>query len=253
MRPLARLLPLLVAVLALAGCASLKSADPTRDWSAQRFYEEARSALDAGDYERAIELYEKLEARYPFGPYAQQAALEVAYAYYKFDEPDSAIAAADRFIRTYPRHPNVAYAYYIKGLANFNRGVGILDRYLGDAISERDPRTAREAFAAFAELVRRFPESRYAEDARRRMLYLRNALAAHEVQVAAFYLERKAYVAAAGRARYVIEHYPRSPAVGPALRILRDAYRGMGMEDLARDAERVLEANPAYRDVELGP
>jgi outer membrane protein assembly factor BamD len=242
-------------VAASSGCSLLRSQeDETKDWSASKLYSEARGSVNDGDYQQAIKYYESLEARYPFGQYAQQALLEMAYAYYKSDEPDSALGAADRFIKTYPTHPNVAYAYYLKGLVNYNRGLGFLERYMPTDLSQRDPGSMEQSFRDFAELVRKFPNSKYAEDARQRMLYLRDMLAQHELNVATYYMRRGAFVAAAGRAKYVVEHYPRTPAVPDALGTMAKAYKILGLNDLAADALRVLKTNyptnPMVREVE---
>jgi outer membrane protein assembly factor BamD len=229
---------------ALAGCGIFgKEIDTTEGWSASKLYAEAASDMDSGSYARAIELYEKLEARYPFGRYAMQAQLDVAYAHYRAEEPEEAIAAADRFIKLYPQNPYVDYAYYLKGIVNYNRSVGFLDRYVPTDPSQRDPGAALDAFADFSELVQRFPESKYAADARQRMVYLRNNLARHEVNVARYYMKRGAYLAAANRANYVIERFQRTPAVEDALVVLIDAYRALGEETLASDTERVLAVN----------
>lgn len=229
---------------AVSGCSMFgEKPDKTRDWSAERLYREAKSALGAHDFETAIDYYEKLESRFPFGPLAQQSQIEIAYAYYKDQQSASAIAAADRFIKLYPDHPNVDYAYYLKGLVNFNQGKGLLDRYLPMDESERDPGSALAAFQDFSDLVTRFPESKYVEDSRQRMLYLRNNLARHEVHVADYYMRREAYLAAANRAKYVIENYPRTPAVPDALMVMVRAYRTLGLDDLAGDALRVLKLN----------
>lgn len=237
------LAPLLVAVI-LAGCGLLpEQGDETRDWSAARLYTEAKSQLAEGNYERAIKLFERLEARYPYGPYAQQAQLEVAYAYYKDNEPVSAIAAADRFIKLYPNHPHVDYAYYLKGLANFIEDRGLLAGLGGQDMSERDPRAARESFDAFKELVTRFPDSKYTPDALARMRYLVNALASHEVHVARYYFKRGAYVAAANRGKYVVEHYQQAPALEEALYIMAMSYDRLDLADLRDDALRVLRLN----------
>jgi outer membrane protein assembly factor BamD len=230
--------------LSLPSCGWLKSQeDVTRDWSVTKLYSEAASELDGGNYERAIEYYEKLEARYPFGRYAMQAQLDVAYAYYKAEEPEAALAAADRFIKLYPQNPYVDYAYYLKGIINYNRSVGFLDRYIPTDPSQRDPGSALDAFQDFAELVRRFPDSRYAPDARQRMLYLRNNLAKHEVNVARYYVKRGAYLAAIERCNYVIEHFQRTSAVESALEVMIDAYKRLGEDELAADAQRVLKLN----------
>ena len=230
--------------LTLSSCAWLDSQkDPTKGWSANKLYSEAAQELDAGSYKTAIEYYEKLEARYPFGRYAMQAQLDVAYAYYKAEEPEAALAAADRFIKLYPQNPYVDYAYYLKGIINYNRSVGFLDRYIPTDPSQRDPGSALDAFQDFAELVRRFPDSRYAPDARQRMLYLRNNLAKHEVNVARYYVKRGAYLAAIERCNYVIEHFQRTSAVESALEVMIDAYKRLGEDELAADAQRVLTLN----------
>ncbi len=235
---------LLAAALTLGGCGLLPEIkDETAGWSAQRIYAEAKDNLNSGNYERAVKLFETLESRYPFGRYAQQAQLEVAYAYYKDNEPISAIAACDRFIKLHPNHPNVDYAYYLKGLANFNDDLGLLGNLVNQDLSERDPRAARDAFLAFKELVTRFPDSKYAEDSSARMKYLVNALANNEVHVAKYYLKRKAWVAAANRAKEVLKTYPEAPALEEALAIMVVAYDKLELTNLRDDAQRVLTLN----------
>ena len=237
-----RLLIVFTALLLIGGCASLKKDyDETADWSAQKIFEEGKKELANKKYDKAIEYFELLESRYPYGPYATQAQLETAYAYYKYEEPESAIAAADRFIRLHPTHPNVDYAWYLKGLVNFADKAGVFDFLSGQGdLSDRDPKAAKEAFDAFTELVERFPDSKYAPDARQRLAYLLNALARHDIQVGKFYLDRGAWVAAVNRAKYVIERYPDTPAVEDALGIMAQAYVHMNMPDLAAAAPRVL-------------
>jgi outer membrane protein assembly factor BamD len=236
---------LLAASLALvSGCSSLDSSkDDTVGWSAQRLYGEAKDAQASRDWQKAIKLLEKLEARYPYGRYAQQAQLEVAYCQYKDGERAAAIAAADRFIKLYPNHPNVDYAWYLKGLINFNELQGMLSWLTTPDMSDRDPKASREGFLAFKEVVTRYPESRYAEDAAARMRFLVNALANNEVHVARYYMKRGAYVAAANRAQYAIAHYPQAPAVEEAMVILMRAYGSLGMTDLRDSTERVLMKN----------
>jgi len=230
--------------LTLSACAWLESQkDRTKDWSANKLYAEAAQELDSGNYKRAIEYFEKLEARYPFGRYAMQSQLDVAYAYYRAEEPESAIAAADRFIKLYPQNPYVDYAYYLKGIVNYNRSVGFLDRYIPTDPAQRDPGSALDAFQDFAELLRLFPDSKYASDARQRMIYLRNNLAKNEVHVARYYMKRQAYVAAANRCNYVVEHFQRTSAVEDAMELLVEAYKNLGEDKLAADAERVLTLN----------
>lgn len=244
MTPFIRLVLVLAALALHAACATTPE-DPTRDWSAERFYQEAKAAMKSGDYETAIKHLEGLEARYPYGRYAEQAQLEIAYAYYKNDEPALAIAAADRFIRMHPTHPHVDYAYYLKGLANFHGERDLINWLLGakDDLSDRDPKAAREAYNAFRELVERFPNSRYAADARQRMAYLFASQARYEVQVARFYYERGAYVAAVNRAKYALENYPRTPATEDALGLLAKSYKQMGLTKLYEDTRRVLALN----------
>lgn len=241
-------------LLSAAGCSLLpEQIDKTKDWPANRLYSEAKSAANDGDYATAIKHYESLQARYPFGRYAQQAQLELIYVYYKDSEPASAVAAADRFIKLHPRHPFVDYAYYLKGLANFNQSKGLWERYLPQDPTQRDPGAARQSFQDFAELAKRFPDSKYTQDATQRMAYLRNNLAQYEVNVAKYYMKREAYVAAANRAKYVVENYPRTPAVPDALGVMAKAYKIMGIDDLSADALRVLELNqpdhPAIAEV----
>jgi outer membrane protein assembly factor BamD len=236
-----RLIPLLFVLLTL-GCASTEE-DELAGLSADELYNRAKNALNAGDYETAINTFEKLEARFPFGKYAQQAQLEIAYAYYKFDEPDSAIATADRFISNNPGNPHLDYAYYLKGLVNYYRGINIVDRMAPRDQSERDTRAMRDSFNDFTQLVRKFPESQYSRDAQQRLIHLHNQLARYEVIVARYYMRRGALVAAANRAKYVVENYQRTPAVQDALKVMVEAYTEMGMNDLASDAQRVLDAN----------
>lgn len=233
-----------IGALLLGGCGLLpEQIDETVGWSAQRIYSEAKDAMNDGAYDRAIKLFEKLEARYPYGRFAQQAQIEVAYAHYKQFEPELAIAAADRFIRLHPNHPHVDYAYYLKGLATFNEDLGLLGGLSNQDLSERDPKGARESFDTFKELVTRFPESRYAADSRQRMLYLVNSLAAHEVHVARYYYRRGAYVAAVNRAQTAVKTYPDAPAIEEALFLLVKSYDALGMEELRDDADRVMRMN----------
>ncbi len=234
----------LIAVLLVGGCGLLpEQVDETAGWSAQKIYSEARGAMTEGGYERAIRLYERLEARYPYGRFAQQAQIEVAYAHYKQNEPALAIAAADRFIRLYPDHPSVDYAYYLKGLVNFNENLGLMGYVSNQDLSERDPKGAQESFDAFRQLVTRFPDSRYSPDAMQRMRYLVNSLAAHEVHVARYYHRRGAHVAAVNRAKTALEQYPDSPAIEEALFIMTQSYDALGLTDLRDDAKRVMQLN----------
>ena len=234
----------------LQGCEALRSLKVSdsvdnqyADWDEKKFHDKAKASMDAENYHKAIELYETLEARYPFGDYAAQTQLDVAYAYFKNDDPEAAIAAADRFIKIHPRNPSVDYAYYLKGLVNFNRGIGFVERFLPTDASQRNPNYAKEAYDNFQELVRRFPDSKYIPDAKQRMLALRNNLAMYEVHVARFYMKRRAYVAAANRGGYVVKEFQRTPAVPYALLVMQEAYTKLGLDDLAADAKRVYDQN----------
>lgn len=230
--------------LFLGGCGLLPEvSDETKGWSAAKLYSAAKFELGDGGYERAIKLYEKLESRYPYGRFAQQAQIEIAYAYYKSSEPALAIAAADRFIKLHPNHPSVDYMYYLRGLANFNEDLGILGLVGNQDMTERDPKMAREAFDAFKELALRFPNSKYTADAVARMSYLVNALASHEVHVARYYMKRGAHIAAANRVQFALKTYPQAPANEEGLLIMVKAYDALGLTDLRNDAERVMLKN----------
>ncbi len=234
----------IVTATLLAGCAGLDE-DETKNWSAERFYSAAKEKMDDGDYDSAIKLLEKLEARFPYGRHAEQAQLEAAYAYYKNDDAALAIAAAERFIRLHPTHPNVDYAYYLRGLVNFHGEQNFINWLFGakDDLAERDPKGTREAYLAFKEVVERFPHSRYAEDSAKRMAYLFEAQARHEVLVARFYYNRGAYVAAVNRCKFALENYPQTPSMEDALGIQAMAYKRMGLDPLYTDTLRILRLN----------
>ncbi|MCG8427320.1 MAG: outer membrane protein assembly factor BamD [Chromatiales bacterium] len=239
-----RSLILLLALATLSACSLLpEQIDETKGWSAQKFYNEASAAMADGDYQTAIKYYESLEARYPFGRYAMQAQLDVAYAYYKDGDNESAIAAADRFIKLHPRNRFVDYAYYLKGVVNFNRNLGFLARFFPTDASQRDASATLSSFNDFSELVNRFPNSEYAPDARKRMIYLRNNLAMNELHVARYYMKRGSYIAAANRAKTIVEKYQRTPAVKEALEIMVEAYNILELPELSADAQRVLAMN----------
>ena len=228
----------------LAACGGFGSADDeTLGWSAQKLYGEAKDAMASKEWPKAIKYLEKLEARYPYGRYAQQAQLEVAYCHWKDNERASAVAAADRFIKLYPNHPNVDYAWYLKGLINFNETLGVLWQLTSPDLSDRDPRGGRDAFVAFKEVVTRFPDSKYADDSAARMRYIVNTLASYEVHVARYYMRRGAYLAAANRAQYAIKTYQTAPAVEEAVFVLARAYDALGMDALRDDTARVMAAN----------
>lgn len=232
--------------LLLSACSSSPSENKFETFpelDARELYQEAQSSLKAGNYQGAVRRLEALDLRYPFGAYSQQSQLDLIFAYYKLGDSENALSTADRFIRQNPRHPNVDYAYYMRGLVKFNNETGFFENLFAADLSKRDASSAREAFENFSELMRRFPESKYAADARQRMIYLRNRLAEYEIHVAKFYMTREAYLAAANRAKYVVEHYPKTPAVKEALTIMVTAYDLLEMKDLAAQARRVLEFN----------
>ncbi|HVF62749.1 MAG TPA: outer membrane protein assembly factor BamD [Casimicrobiaceae bacterium] len=238
----ARTVATVALALALPACNLFPEVkDETAGWSAERFYTTAHDELISGNYTRAIKLFETLEARYPYGRYAQQALLEGAYANYRGGETTTAVAAADRFIRSHPNHPSVDYAYYLKGLVHFREDQGLLGYLYETDLSERDPKAMKESFIAFKELAEKFPESRYAEDAKTRMRYLSNALGMHEVHVARYYYNRGAYLAAANRAQASLVSYPAVPANEDALDLLVRSYEKLGLKDLATDSKRILE------------
>jgi outer membrane protein assembly factor BamD len=232
----------LLVALAVGGCGMLPEVqkDETTAWSADRLYNEAHGALVEGNYTRSIKLFETLESRFPYGRYAQQAILESAYANYRAGETAASVAACDRFIRTYPNHPNVDYAYYLKGLVHFREDQGLLGYVYELDLSEREPKAMRESFAAFKELSTKFPDSRYTVDAIDRMRYLTNSLALYDVKVARYYYNRGAYVAAVNRAQTAITTYPRTPASEDALDVLAKSYDKLGLPQLRDDAERIL-------------
>lgn len=214
--------------------------DPTA--SAAQLYQDASDAMHRADYETAIKKYEALEGRYPFGAYTEQAQLEVAYAYYKYDEPDSAIAAAERYIQLHPRGEHVAYALYLKGLANMGRGDSLINKVAPPDLSKRDQSVLKDAYGAFSRLVQQYPDSQYVNDASRRLVDVRNTLARHEVEVADYYMRRGAWLAAANRAQSALEQYNGSTSTIPALKVLIRAYDKLGLEKEKADTEQVLEA-----------
>lgn len=237
-----RLLAVSLASILLIACAG-NDDKTSSDASEKQIYDIAQKQLEKKNFTSAIANLQLLESRYPFGPYAEQSQLEIIYAYYRGFELESAVAAADRFIRLHPNHPNVDYAFYVKGLARFAEGQGILDRFLPTDLTQRDPGPARDSFADFSQLLARFPDSEYVPDARARMVYLRNMLARYEIHVANYYFKRRAYQAAANRGRYVLENFQQTNAVPDALAVLVQAYQLLGLSELANDNLAVLAGN----------
>lgn len=234
-------------LLTLAACGIFEplpdGSAPVKQIPVEEIYSQAKEELNDGNYSAAIKLYETLQSRYPYGRYAQQALLEMAYAHYREGEAEPAVSAAERFIKQYPNNPHVDYAYYVKGLANFKGEISLLGSLGGQDPTERDPKAAQDSFAAFKDLVTRFPNSKYAPDSRLRMHYLVNALAKYELHVARYYLRRGAHIAAINRAQGILTQYPNSPSTRDALEIMVQAYDAMGMTGLRDDAQRVLAKN----------
>jgi len=246
---LLRIALLTALILPTSGCDYLKNLDLSRPEAKNSLVESEQLQLDADkalenqNFQKAITLYEELQARFPFGDHAAQTQLNLAYAQYKNDDFEAAIASSDRFIKTNPTNASVDYAYYLKGLVNYNQDTGYIARFLPTDASQRDPINSREAFAIFSELIRRFPNSAYAPDAKQRIIALRNKLASYEINIAHYYLRRKAYIAAANRASAVIKNYQKTTAIPHALKIMQEAYEHLGIDDLAKDAERVYQKN----------
>jgi outer membrane protein assembly factor BamD len=235
---------IVIAFCTLTACGLLpEKVDETKGWSAAQLYDEAKYDLSTGNYDNAIKKLEKLEARYPFGTYAQQAQMDIPYIYYKQGDHAQALAAIERFIKLHPNHPNLDYIYYLRGLVNFNDKISLLQSLAKQDMTERDPKAAREAFDAFKALVTRFPDSKYTPDALLRMKYLVNTMAQYELHVAKYYYRRGAYLAAANRAQSAVKEYPDAPAIEEALFVLAQCYDKMGLVQLRDDAERVFAQN----------
>ncbi len=234
-------LVVLVAAAGLAGCASSTPEDPTTGWSPNRIYKEAKDEFDSGKFDKAAALYEKLEGRAAGTPLGQQAQLEKAYALYLNGDQAKAIAAIDRFLKLHPTSPALDYALYLKGTVTFADKLGLFGNWVAQDLSERDQNAAKESFLAYRDLVNKFPNSKYAPDASKRLTYIVNSLAAYEVHVARYYMSRKAYVAAINRAQQAISDFRDAPALEEAMAIVVDAYDAMGMTALRDDAKRVMD------------
>lgn len=244
-RSILKLLLLSLFVAALAACSNKEELDlpPGVTSNEAELYHTAQRYLRNGNYELAVRSLQLLESRFPFGRYAEQAQLELIYAHYNNYEHEASIEAADRFIRLHPQHPNVDYAFYMKGLAAYTVDQGILDRFLPSDKTQRDASFARESFSEFAQLLARYPDSPYATDAKARMVQLRNLLARHEINVANYYFKRGAYLAATNRGRYVVENFQQTPAVADGLAVMVQGYHLLGLDQLAQDSLDVLALN----------
>jgi outer membrane protein assembly factor BamD len=246
-----RYLTLILISLALVTGCSKDEVEDDLEATELAYYTSAQDSLRAGNYAGAIQKLQLLESRFPFGRYAEQAQLEIVFAYYKSVQPEAARSAADRFIRLHPAHPNVDYAYYLKGMVSYEQDKNFLSSIIPMDPSTRDPGAARESFQDFSQLISRYPNSEYAPDAQKRMKYLRNLLATADIHVARYYIKRGAYVAAANRGRYVFENFQGSVAVPDALAIMVEAYQLLEMNDLAEQALLVLNTNyPEHKSLD---
>ena len=238
---------LLITCFSITACSSWLSSsgkgDIYKGYSAKQLFDYAESALAKSNYSDAIKRFEALDANYPFSKYAEQAQIDMVYAYYKNEDYASAAASADRYIHLYPRSQHTDYAYYIKGMSNFRQKRGAFATFLPLDESWRDPGTQKQAYDDFATLLKRFPKSAYVADARQRMVYLRNQLAKKEINIANFYMKRKMYVAASNRASYVIKNFSQADQTEAALELLYRANKALGLNDAAKDARTVLKAS----------
>ncbi|HET7359343.1 MAG TPA: outer membrane protein assembly factor BamD [Rhodanobacteraceae bacterium] len=242
---IAKLLSIVAVMFVLASCSMFKHRDDVDTMPMEALYNNAHTSLENGDYAAAAKAYQRLIARFPSGEYNEQSQIELAYAQYKDNKPDDASSTINRFIKTFPTHKHIDYAYYLRGLINFDRSGNFLDTLLHrtQVASRRDQGYRLQSFDDFSELTRRFPSSPYSVDARQRMIYLRNGLAQFEINVAKFYLRTNAYIAAADRAQYVVEHYQQAPQVADALAIMTRSYKALGRGPLAAQTLAVLKLN----------
>jgi len=246
MRSVVRLLLLSTFIALAAGCATQKEAEVLPE---KTYYENARQAMNSGNFNEAEENLDSLETYYPFGRYAEQAQLDLIYARYQNMDLEGSRAAADRFMRLNPQSEHLDYALYMRGLASYNMDLGLAARYLPIDVTARNPGEQLQAFRDFSQLLNRFPDSKYAADARQRMIAVRNRMAALELHAARYYIKREAYLAANTRARYVVENFPSTPAVEEALILLTDTYRVLELDDAAEDSVATLRKNFPESDV----
>lgn len=239
------------AMVSVAGCSS--SADNEEkavlaNMGAQQLYERAKQSMEVGNFSAAAQTLSALDSRYPFGPLSHQVQLDLIYSYYKSGKNEETIATIDRFIRLNPNHSDVDYAYYMRGLTNMEADSNLFQELMNIDRTDRDPSMSREAFEDFRRLIQQYPESKYAVDARKRMLHIKDRLARYEIAIARFYMRRQAYVAAANRGRYVIEHFPDTTQVQQALEIMVSSYEQLGLDELRENALKTLRLN--YPDSE---
>ncbi len=246
---------LVLLVFSLAGCSSTPTEEKNTQVSsmtAQELFDDAKSSMRTGNFARAIELLEEIDTRYPFGRISEQAKLELVYAYFKKGDFESGQALADRFLRQHPQHENADYVYYMKGVMHYESEVGLFKEFFNADVSKRDTTSIKAAFDNFKALVEVYPESKYAPDARQRMIQIRNMLADYELHVARYYMQRDTYIAAANRAKYIVENFPKTPAVPSALEILINSYNILELPEIAEEYRKVLLLNyPDYKLAEF--
>ncbi len=228
--------------LFLSACSVLEE-DKTIGWSAEKLYNEAKESTDSGGLITAKKLYQSILSRYPFSKYAQQSSLDLINLNYRDKEYDQATSLADKFIQVYPKHKFVDYARYMKGIINYSRDISIIEKLVPTNIAQSDQSRLRQSFEDFKTLVELSPKGKYTEDAKKRMLFLRNVISEHEIYVAEYYLRRKAYLAAINRGKYILENYSKTPSVALALAVLTRAYQELGLDKLSKDNKKILEAN----------
>lgn len=234
----------LVLTLGLAGCSSSEvEIDKVPDKSAQALFVDARSALDNGLYQKAIQILSAIDSRFPFGAISHQVQLDLIYAYYKSGDGDQGVALTDRFLRLNPNHPNIDYVYYMRALINQSSETNLFQDLAGIDRTDRDPTASREAFSDFGKILELYPNSKYAADSRKRMIEIKSRLAKYELAVARYYIKREAYASAANRGRYIVEYFSPSPEIEEALEIMITSYDKLGLDDLKRNAKQVLAAN----------
>ena len=224
---------------------SCNSDGPEVEQPEKIYYDQAQRRMNSNNFNGAIESLEAIENMYPFGKYAEQAQVELIYAHFMNSETEAAHSSAEKFIRLHPRHPNIDYAYFMKGMSSYTRDSGTLARVINTDLSTRDISGAKLAFSEFTEFLTRFPDSQYAPYAKKRLVYIRNLVAKNELAAADYYIKRKAYVAAIRRANYVIENIPNSSQNHRALQILKVSYQELGYDDLVASTDELLRLNPA--------
>lgn len=234
---------LLIVASALAACGAKNRTDAAEVLPVDQLYDLAKHSMDAGNYDRAAKLYKRLVGRFPYGKYSEQGQIDLAYAQYKSENPDEALSSINRFIKLYPTHEHADYAWYLRALINFDREAGLLERYIRTDNTQRDLGFSRQSFQDFGELIKRYPQSPYASDARQRMIFLRNNIAQSELNIAKYYFRREAYVAVQTRAKYIIENYQETPQAGDALALMAESYKRLGQKQLSDDSLRVLKLN----------